>query len=88
MQQKLNNSILIIFLVLFCNSNVIAANNKIQLNDVKNNVYNIKKNISKWINNEWHKTVEYQKDGFNQMKIQTENTKNGINKPFNAFKYS
>jgi hypothetical protein len=86
MQQKLNNSILIIFLVLFCNSNVIAANNKIQLNDVKNNVYNIKKNISKWINNEWHKTVEYQKDGFNQMKIQTENTKNGINKPFNAFK--
>jgi hypothetical protein len=76
MQQKLNNSILIIFLVLFCNSNVIAANNKIQLNDVKNNVYNIKKNISKWINNEWHKTVEYQKDGFNQMKIQTENTKN------------
>lgn len=47
MQQKLNNSILIIFLVLFCNSNVIAANNKIQLNDVKNNVYNIKKNISK-----------------------------------------
>ena len=86
MQQKLNNSILIIFLVLFCNSNVIAANNKIQLNDVKNNVYNIKKNIYKWINNEWHKTVEYQKDGFNQMKIQTENTKNGINKPFNAFK--
>ena len=86
MQQKLNNSILIIFLVLFCNSNVIAANNKIQLNDVKNNVYNIKKNISKWINNEWHKTVEYQKDGFNQMKIQTENTRNGINKPFNAFK--
>jgi len=86
MQQKLNNSILIIFLVLFCNSNVIAANNKIQLNDVKNNVYNIKKNISKWINNEWHKTVEYQKDGFNQMKIQTENTKKGINKPFNAFK--
>ena len=46
----------------------------------------LKKNISKWINNEWHKTVEYQKDGFNQMKIQTENTKNGINKPFNAFK--
>ena len=86
MRQKLNNSILIIFLVLFCNSNVIAANNKIQLNDVKNNVYNIKENISKWINNEWHKTVEYQKDGFNQMKIQTENTKNGINKLFNPFK--
>ena len=86
MRQKLNNSILIIFLVLFCNSNVIAANNKIQLNDVKNNVYNIKENISKWINNEWYKTVEYQKDGFNQMKIQTENTKNGINKLFNPFK--
>ena len=86
MQQKLNNSILIIFLVLFCNSNVIAANNKIQLNDVKNNVYNIKKNISKWINNEWNKTVEYQKDGFNQMKIQTQNTKNGINKLFKPFK--
>jgi len=86
MQQKLNNSILIIFLVLFCNSNVIAANNKIQLNDVKNNVYNIKENISKWINNEWHKTVEYQKDGFNQMKIQTENTKKGINKLLNPFK--
>ena len=86
MRQKLNNSILIIFLVLFCNSNVIAANNKIQLNDVKNNVNNVKKNISKWINDEWHKTVEYQKDGFNQMKIQTENTKNGINKLFNPFK--
>ena len=86
MQQKLNNSILIIFLVLFCNSNVIAANNKIQLNDVKNNVYNIKKNISKWINNEWHKTVEYQKDGFNQMKIQTENNKKAIIKLFNPFK--
>jgi hypothetical protein len=25
-------------------------------------------------------------DGFNQMKIQTENTKNGINKLFNPFK--
>lgn len=86
MQQKLNNSILIIFLVLFCNSNVIAANNKIQLNDVKNNVYNIKKNISKWINNEWHKTVEYQKDGFNQIKIQTENNKKAIIKLFNPFK--
>ena len=86
MQQKLNNSILIIFLVLFCNSNVIAANNKIQLNDVKNNVNDVKKNISKWINDEWHKTVEYQKDGFNQIKIQTENNKKAIIKLFNPFK--
>lgn len=86
MQQKLNNSILIIFLVLFCNSNVIAANNKIQLNDVKNNVIHVKKNISKWINDEWHKTVEHQKDGFNQIKIQTENNKKAIIKLFNPFK--
>jgi len=86
MQQKLNNTIIIVFLVLFCNTSVIAANNKIQLNDVKNNVYNIKENISKWINNEWHKTVEYQKDGFNQMKIQTENNKKAIIKLFNPLK--
>ena len=86
MQQNLRNIILIVFLVLFCNTSLFAANNKIQLNDVKNNIYNVKKNISKWINNEWHKTVEYQKDGFNQIKIQTENTKNGINKLSNPFK--
>ena len=86
MQQNLRNIILIVFLVLFCNTSLFAANNKIQLNDVKNNIYNVKKNISKWINNEWHKTVEYQKDGFNQMKIQTQNTKNGINKLFKPFK--
>jgi hypothetical protein len=86
MQQKLNNIILTIFLVLFCNSSVIAANNKIQLNDVKNNVIHVKKSISKWINDEWHKTVEYQKDGFNQIKIQTENNKKAIIKLFNPFK--
>ena len=86
MQQKLNNIILTIFLVLFCNSSVIAANNKIQLNDVKNNVSDVKKKISKWINDEWHKTVEYQKDGFNQIKIQTENNKKAIIKLFNPFK--
>ena len=86
MQQKLNNIILTIFLVLFCNSSVIAANNKIQLNDVKNNVSDVKKKISKWINDERHKTVEYQKDGFNQIKIQTENNKKAIIKLFNPFK--
>jgi hypothetical protein len=86
MKQKLKNIILIIFLVLFCNTSVFAANNKIQLNDVKNNVNDVKKNISKWINDEWHKTVEYQKDGFNQIKIQTENNKKAIIKLFNPFK--
>jgi hypothetical protein len=47
---------------------------------------NVKNNISKWIIDEWNKTVEYQKDGFNQMKIQTENNKKGIIKLFNPFK--
>ena len=86
MQQKHRNIILIIFLVLFCNTSLFAANNKIQLNNVKTNVYNVKNNISEWIVGEWNKTVEYQKDGFNQMKIQTENTKKGINKLLNPFK--
>jgi len=86
MQQKHRNIILIIFLVLFCNTSLFAANNKIHLNNVKTNVYNVKKNISEWLDNEWNKTVEYQKDGFNQMKIQTENTKKGISKLLNPFK--
>ena len=86
MQQKHRNIILIIFFVLFCNTSLFAANNKIQLNNVKTNVDNVKKNISEWFVDEWNKTVEYQKDGFNQMKIQTENTKNGINKLSNPFK--
>ena len=86
MQQKLSNIILVIFLVLFCNTSLFAANNKIQFNNVEKNIFKVKNNISKWIIDEWHSTVEFQKDSFNQMKIQTENTKNGINKLLNSFK--
>jgi hypothetical protein len=43
MKQKLKNIILIIFLILFCNTSLFAANNKIQLNNVKTNVYKCKK---------------------------------------------
>tara|TARA_B100001063_G_scaffold150038_1_gene139987 strand:- start:127 stop:387 length:261 start_codon:yes stop_codon:yes gene_type:complete len=86
MQQKLNNIILVIFLVLFCNTSLFAANNKIQFSNVEKNIHNVKNNISKWIVDEWHNTVEFQKDSFNQMKIQTENNKKGIIKLFNPFK--
>ena len=86
MKQKLKNIILIIFLVLFCNTSIFAANNKNQLNSVKTNVYKVKSSISEWAIDEWHNTVEFQKDSFNQMKIQTENNKKGIIKIFNTFK--
>ena len=79
MRLKLKNLILIIFLILFNNASLFASDNKIQLD-------NVKSNVSKWMIKEWNKTVEYQKDGFNQMKIQTENTKKGISKLLNPFK--
>ena len=86
MQQNLRNIILIVFLVLFCNTSLFAANNKIQFSNVEKNIHNVKNNISKWIVDEWHNTVEFQKDSFNQMKIQTENNKKVIIKLFNPFK--
>ena len=86
MKQKLKNIILIIFLVLFCNTNIFAANNIDQFNNVKSNIYKVKKSVFKWVVDEWHNTVEFQKDSFNQMKIQTENNKKVIIKLFNSFK--
>ena len=86
MKQKLKNIILIIFLILFCNTSIFAANNKNQFNNAKSNIYKFKNNMSKWVIDEWYNTVEFQKDSFNQMKIQTENNKKGIIKLFNPFK--
>jgi len=86
MKQKLKNIVLIIFLVLFCNTSIFAASSKNQFYSVKTNVYKVKNSISKWVIDEWNYTVEFQKDSFNQMKIQTENNKKGIIKLFNTFK--
>ena len=86
MKQKLKNIILIIFLILFCNTSIFAANNKNQFNNAKSNIYKFKNSMSKWVIDEWHNTVEFQKDSFNQMKIQTENNKKVIIKLFNSFK--
>ena len=76
MLQKLRNIILVIFLILFNNTNLFATNNKVQLN-------NVKYHVSNWMSEEWNKTVEFQKNGFNEMKIKSENTKKEINKFFN-----
>lgn len=86
MKQKLKNIILIIFLILFCNTSIFAANNKNQFNNAKSNIYKFKNSMSKWVIDEWHNTVKFQKDSFNQMKIQTENNKKVIIKLFNPFK--
>jgi len=68
MRLKLKNLILIIFLILFNNASLFASDNKIQLN-------NVKTNVSKWMIKEWNKTVEFQKEGINKMKSQTNNNK-------------
>ena len=86
MKQKLKNIVLIIFLVLFCNTSIFAASNKNHVYSVKTNVYKVKNSISKWAIDEWNNTVEFQKNSFNQMKIQTENNKKEIIKLFNYFK--
>ena len=79
MRLKLKNLILIIFLILFNNTSLFAFNNKTQLDNVKNNV-------SKWMIKEWNKTVEFQKEGINKMKSQTNNNKKEIKKILNYFK--
>ena len=86
MKQKLKNIILIIFLVLFCNTNIFAANNIDQFNNVKSNIYKVKKSVFKWVIDEWYNTVEFQKNSFNQMKIQTENNKKAVIKLFTTSK--
>ena len=86
MKQMLKNIILIIFLVLFCNTSIFAASSKNQFYSVKTNVYKVKNSISKWAIDEWNNTAEFQKGSFNQMKIQKENNKKGIIKLFNTFK--
>ena len=79
MRLKLKTLTFIIFLILFNNASLSASNNKIQLDNVKNNV-------SKWMINEWNKTVAFQKEGFNKMKSQTKNKKKEIKKIFNYIK--
>lgn len=79
MRLKLKNLILIIFLILFNNASLFASDNKIQLD-------NVKSNVSKWMIKEWNKTVEFQKEGFNKMKSQTNNNKKEIKKIFNYIK--
>ena len=86
MKQKLKNIILIIFLVLFCNTNIFAANNIDQFNNVKSNIYKVKNSVFKRVIDEWHNTVEFQKNSFNQMKIQTENNKKAVIKLFTTSK--
>ena len=86
MKQKLKNIILIIFLVLFCNTNIFAANNIDQFNNVKSNIYKVKNSVLKWVIDEWHNTAEFQKNSFNQMKIQTENNKKAVIKLFTTSK--
>ena len=79
MQLRLRNILLIIFLVLFNNASLLASNNL-------NQFYYVKANLSNWVIKEWNKTVEFQKEGFYQMKSQAENKKKEINKIFNHFK--
>ena len=45
-----------------------------------------KLNVSKFMVKEWDKTVEFQKIKYNEMKIQAESHKRGINKIFNYFR--
>ena len=79
MRLKLKNLILIIFLILFNSTSLFAFNNKTQLD-------NVKTNVSKWMIKEWNKTVEFQKEGINKMKSQTNNNKKEIKKILNYFK--
>ena len=66
-------------MILFNNSKLFASNLKSQINFVKSNV-------SKFMVNEWDKTVKFQKIKFNEMKIQTENYKRDINKILKYFR--
>ena len=75
MKQKLKSILFIIFFILFNNNILLAANDKNHLN-------HFRINVSKWMFNEWNKTVEYQKNEFIQMKSQAENTKKKIYKIF------
>ncbi len=79
MLQKLKYIILIFSLILFSNSKLFASNFKKQINFAKSNV-------SKFMVNEWDKTIKFQKIKFNEMKIQTENHKRDINKILNYFR--
>ena len=79
MLQKLKYIILIFSLILFNNSKLFASNLKSQINFAKSNV-------SKFMVNEWDKTVKFQKIKFNEMKIQTENYKRDINKILKYFR--
>lgn len=79
MPQKLKFIILIFSLILFNNANLFASNLKSQMNFAK-------LNVSKFMVKEWDKTVEFQKIKYNEMKIQAESHKKGINKIFNYFK--
>ena len=79
MLQKLKYIILIFSLILFNNSKLFASNLKSQINFSKSNV-------SKFMVNEWDKTVKFQKIKFNEMKIQTENHKRDINKILKYFR--
>ena len=79
MKLKLKSTLLIILLTLLNNNTLLAANDKNHLN-------NFRINVPQWIINEWNKTVKYQKNGFIEMKSQTQNTKKKINKIFSHFK--
>ena len=69
MQLKLKKIVLILFLVLFNNTVLLASSDNSHFDIMKNRV-------SKWLVNEWNKTVEFQKKEFNKIKILTNNIKN------------
>lgn len=79
MKLKLKSTLLIILFTLLNNNTLLAANDKNQLNYIRNCV-------TEWISDEWRKTVEYQKNGFIEIKSQTENTKKKMYKIFTHFK--
>ena len=79
MKLKLKSTLLIILFTLLNNNTLLAANDKNHLNNFR--IY-----VTGWINDEWRKTIEYQKNGFIEIKSQTENTKKKINKIFTHFK--
>ena len=79
MKLKPKSTLLIILFTLLNNNTLLAANDKNHLNNFR--IY-----VTRWVNDEWRKTVEYQKNGFIEIKSQTENTKKKINKIFTHFK--
>ena len=79
MKLKPKSTLLIILFTLLNNNTLLAANDKNHLNNFR--IY-----VTGWINDEWRKTIEYQKNGFIEIKSQTENTKKKINKIFTHFK--